>query len=79
MAENPIKYVADQARSVWRVSHSKGVIERFFRLIGAANSAEVIYIAEHSTGQWDTAHCTGEPVRVWEFRGEDEEGVSPGS
>ena len=65
----PIEYIADRARNAWRSSRSKGLIARFFRLIGAANSAEVIYIAEYEHGNWDTAHCLGDPVRVWAYRG----------
>lgn len=67
----PIKYVADRAHYAWRTSHSKGLIARIFRLIGAANPADVIYVAEHEAGNWDTAQCVGDPVRVWAYRGDE--------
>jgi hypothetical protein len=35
----------------------------------------VIYIAEYASGNWDTAHCTGDPVKVWAYRGDDFEEI----
>ena len=70
MAHQPVKYIGDQARSSWRYHRANGLINRLFRFVGAASTTEVIYIAEHASGDWVTAHCTGNPVRVWAYRGD---------
>lgn len=69
MSHQPIKYAADQARNLWRYGRANGLIDRLFRLMGAANTTEVVYIAEYANGDWVTAHCTGDPVRAWAYQG----------
>lgn len=67
----PIEYVAERVRGMWQQSHSKAIINRFFRWLGGANSAEVIYVAEFAEGDWNNASLKGSPTRVWVCRGEE--------
>lgn len=69
MNNEPIQYVADQARRFWAASHRGGLIQHFFQLIGACKVPEAIYIAEYPTADWQSAHCTGDPIGIWSFRG----------
>jgi len=55
VTDEPVTYVADQARKAWLRSQATGLIDRAFRVMGAAIVAEVIYIAEYASGNWDTA------------------------
>jgi hypothetical protein len=76
MNNEPTEYVADQARRSWAASHRGGLIQHFFQLIGAGKLPEAIYIAEYPAADWQSAHCTGDPIGIWSFRGATFEPVS---
>lgn len=69
MNNEPTEYVAAQARRIWAASHRGGLIQYFFQLIGAGKVPEAIFVAEYPAADWQSAHCTGDPIGIWSFRG----------
>ena len=68
-SNEPLDFAAEQARRMWLHGHSPALSERVFRLLGASVPLDVVYIAEHAEGDWDSARCSGRPLKVWTHQG----------
>ena len=71
----PNKFVSERAHNVWMASQSKSFVARLLRVLGAARPADIIYIEEYNTGDWNMAHCIENPVRVWAYKGDEFEEI----
>lgn len=56
---------------MWKQSHSNAILNRCFRWLGVTKPADVIYVTEYADGDWGQASLSGNPTKVWEFRGNE--------
>ena len=65
----PINFIVMKAQNEWKESHSRKLSRRFFRMLGALNPAEIIYICEYAEGDFEKAKCRGKPISIWQYDG----------
>lgn len=68
----PHQHVVEITKGIWSSANASwDPISWVFRLIGASQRADAVFVVEYGSGDWERAHCTGEPDKIWKYAGSD--------
>jgi hypothetical protein len=65
-----LDYIEPQAKREWDYTHSRSLLGWLFRCIGAMRPVQGVWVRQYRDGDWETAHCTGEPFQTWRYDAE---------
>jgi hypothetical protein len=69
-----LDYATARAKREWEVAQSRGLSVWILRRLGAMKPISGVWICQHADGDWDGAHCKGQPQQVWRY---DDKGFAP--
>lgn len=68
----PHHHVVETARGIWSYANARwDPFVWFFKMLGATQTVDAVFVIEYGSGNWERAHCEGKPDQVWRYDGSD--------
>ncbi|QDT96275.1 hypothetical protein [Gimesia aquarii] len=66
----PHHHVVEIVKGIWSSANARwDPIMWFFRMIGAAQTVDAVFVIEYGSGDWEHPLCKGEPDQIWKYDG----------